>query len=246
MRPATAAAVLLGLAARPSPPDPSTAVLYDAASRQVPAAQGRCRLQVGALAHDLRVWLDGPRMHLAVLGPLGTPQLVLRSDGRGLALQQGPEILLAADADVVLSDVGLPDLQDLAGLWVGRLPDRPRSAVALPDGRAWAGLAVGVPDLALAAVVHPERGVELVDLGPPDGASLASLSRSAAQPSGLPDVVRLHLRDRPVAVATCTWAEGPAPDAAFDLAGSGRVVPMETIGRRLAGPLGMLPQRRPR
>jgi len=236
MRAVPLAVVLMGVAARPAPHDPSIGVLVDARARSVPSAHGRCRLQAGPVAHDLRVWLDGDRMHLAVLGPFGTPRLVLRSDGRGVALQQGPETLVAADADTVLQVLGLPRLGEVAGLWVGRLPDAARQSQALPDGRAWAGHALGFRDLALSAIVHPRHGVELIDVGPARGASVVSLSRSATHPGGLPDVVRLHLRDRPMAVATCTWTEGPAPDVAFALDG-GQSTPLEELGHRFLAPL---------
>ena len=227
------------LLARPTAPDPSVALLHDAAQRQVPSAFATCRLQVGTVAHDLRVWLDRDRMHLAVLGPLGTPRILLRSNGEGIALQTGPDVLLAADADEVLRAVGLPDLEDLAGLWVGRLPDRPHRGQALPDGRAWAGLPLGLRDLTLSAIVHPDAGLELVDIGPGQGHSLASLSRSSSHPKGLPDVLRLHIQDRPAAVATCQWTEKPSPDAAFAL-DHGEAVPLETLGAALLDPL--LPQ----
>ncbi len=236
MRAIPLAAVLLGFAARPAPHNPSIDALIDARARPVPSAAGRCRLQAGPVAHDLRVWLDGDRMHLAVLGPLGTPRLVLRSDGRGVALQQGPENLVAADADAVLRALGLPDLGDVAGWWVGALPDGSHQSQTLPDGRAWTGHALGFHDLALSAIVHPRRGVELIDVGPAHGDSVVSLSRSATHPGGLPDVVRLHLRDRPMAMATCTWTEGPAPEAAFVLDG-GQATALEELGQRFLAPL---------
>lgn len=236
MRAVPAAAALLGALARPAPPDASVAVLHDAGRRAVPSAAGTCRLQVGAMAHDLRVWVDGERMHLAVLGPLGTPRMVLRSDGRGVALQTGPDLLVAAEADAVLGAVGLPDLGDLAGLWVGRLPEGPHLGRALPDGRAWAGQRLGVRDLGLSAIVHPDHGVELLDVGPPGGDSVVSLSRSSSLPSGLPDVVRVHVQDRPTAAATCQWTEKPAPAVAFEL-DVGDAVPLETVGRALLEPL---------
>ncbi len=236
MRALPAAAVFLGALARPVPPDASVAVLHDAGRRVVPSAAGTCRLQVGPVAHDLRVWVDGERMHLAVLGPLGTPRMVLRSDGRGVALQTGPDVLVAAEADAVLGAVGLPDLGDLAGLWVGRLPEGPHLGRSLPDGRAWAGRTLGVRDLGLSAIVHPDHGLELVDVGPPGGDSVVSLSRSSSLPSGLPDVVRVHVQDQPTAVATCQWTKKPAPEVAFVLEG-GDAVPLESVGRALLEPL---------
>jgi hypothetical protein len=63
-----------------------------------------------------------------------------------------------------------------------------------------------------------------------------SLSRSSDHPTGLPDLVRLHLRDRPVALATCTWTEGPAPDVAFAL-DAGEATPLEVLGQRFLAPL---------
>lgn len=227
MRSAATGMVLLGTLARPVPPDPAPHILLDATSRPVPSARGRCTLHVGSVAHDLRLWLDRDRMHAAVLGPLGSPRLVLRMDGRAIALQTGPDVVVAPHADPVLQDIGWPKLADLIGLWVGRLPSGPHASSSLPDGRVWAGRGAGAP-WSWSMIVHPDRGVELLDL-PLAG---VSLSRSSARSDGLPDTLRVHLRDEPAARVSCAWTLAPAPEAAF-VWPTARAISLEELGSAL-------------
>ena len=213
-------------------------------ARATPAAAGTCDLTVDGRHRDARVFVDGDRFHIAILGPMGSPQLVLRSDGIGLALQQGAEQWVATDASMALTDLALPTLADAAHLWWGRLPDRPlRGIVALPDGRAWVDLDTG--QVALTAILDPSQGVVLVDVGPPGLPSIASLARRGVP---LSDSVSLDLAGLVHIDAHCTWTVGPVPASAFRLGAGPDVTttPLTTLGRQALAELAMLRARRQR
>ena len=216
-------------------------------ARPLARARGACRLRVGAEEHDAVWLLDGPRWHLAVLGPLRTPTAVLRSDGRGFAVTVGAEHRVAEEASAVLVASALPTLADVAGLVAGRLVDRPvRGASFGPDGRA----AVAQQGLGTTwvSLLGTEGAVEVLSVTADGGRDLFGFSRS---PGVLPERMSLTGAGGGVTLS-CTWSElGEVPATAFALDPPPGVQRqrLESLGLGLLATLvdsGRLPHRRER
>jgi len=234
-----------GGAARPAALD----VAELSASRPLPSARGRCELRSGGRAHDA-VWLvDGPRWHLAVLGPMGSPGLIVRSDGLGVAVTTPHDHRVASQAADVLAASALPSLADVSGLLAGRLPPRPvHSAGHSPDGRGAVAQAGGGGTSWLSLLDPADGAVEVLSVTSASGAELVGLTRG---PGVLPG--RLSLSGPRVRLTmSCTWsALADVPATAFSLAPPpGRATaPLEQLGEALLAELahsGRLPHRRER
>lgn len=196
-------AVLL-LLAHGGPAGPPVAAPVQASwQRALPTARGACEVHLQGRTHDAVWLLDGVRWHLAVLDPLRTPLVVLRSDGLGLALTAGGVHRVARRAPA-------ERLLEVPELLAGRLPLRPVHALQrIGDG----GVAVvqagpgGLLEHTLLAADGRVRGRTLLA---DDGTVVLDAFRHGEGP--LPERVVLGL-GRDTLEVRCTWGPLEAPPA---------------------------------
>jgi len=229
------AVALLGLACARGPSDLEL-VAARSAERALPQGRGQCTIDLGRGRHDAVVLVDGARWHLAVLGELRAPLLVLRSDGQGVALTAGREHRVAEAAHEVLEASALPGLADLSGLLAGRLPPRPlRGLSRAPDGRVAVEQGGGA-GTRWVSLVDEEGTVEVLSVTSAGGLDLLGVRRG---PGKLP--ATLSVSGPGVFVQlVCSWEPLPQPPpGAFSLAPPSGVTStrLEDLGWTVLGAL---------
>jgi hypothetical protein len=187
----------------PEPHEPVEALVQRAAERPLASARGACTLQVGGRSHQAVWLLDGARWHLAVVDELRRPQLVVRSDGLGLAVTAGGvhRVLERGGAASWVPEgmVGRPLGTEVT---VSRGPQGGRVSVGTgPLGSEWW------------SVWSASGWLRVATLRGPEGLPWLDLVRREPSVQGLPSALRLALGEL-VVDAHCSWA--PLPDVPAD------------------------------
>jgi len=212
-------------------PDPMDVIRWSRA-RAYPPSRGRCTLTIDRGAHPLVVLLDGERVHVAVLGPLGSPRAIFRSDGERARLDVGGEAVVAGSASDVLRSTGWPDIADWSGLLRGAVPER---AVTDLEPLADGSLAVTLDGLGgWSALLSPQGALSVLSWGGSDAG--VAIARSG---EGL--ATRLTGHGLLTFDLGCVWEPAVIPAAAFAVDGHDRPgIPIEELGRRVGLELAML------